>query len=440
LPVTGYSISESLPASAAQARYVRGVESDGRCNVNLGLGIDLPTDASVYAVRDAVNRISRRHESLRTTLIWSGGEVRRIVAPPDHVPPPDVEHVNAAASLGEAATTLLNRPFELGSGPAYRCAILETARARRLALILHHSMVDAASCRLLADELVATLAYTGAASGQPAREAGQYREFVENEIGLETEERMSFWARELRHSHDCPPILLGREVVSNGPLVAVPAPYEISRPDVEMLRTRARALGYGLGVVLTAIVARAFADREPRELRLGFAHANRRGARARDMVGLVAEILPVRIGCSTGSTIDEVTSLVHRRLRRNLQQQMSLGAIMRSMDAGRQPPFEIHVNFLPASVSGAKAGHQSTYIPTVVDLEAERRRVVTAGLALAPVRIKFVERGDGKLLVIIESVGATFSRQALLDVASHLVESAIAAARGLKSPSLGLPQ
>jgi hypothetical protein len=428
--------SESLPASAAQARYVRGATDGGWCNVNLGLGIDLPTNVTLAHVDHAINLLVGRHESLRTTFAWRGENIRRMVTPANHVGACAVKRVTGTGFVEDSATALLNEPFKLGGAPAFRCAVLENASVRRLVIIFHHSMVDAVSCRLLADELAGIMNGSGSASTRRHREAGQYREFVEREIALETDSRKEFWARALGRPHDLPPILQDRQVVADGPLVVAPAPLTVSRGDVRKLRARALLLGYGVGVTLAAIAVRAFADGELRNLRLGFAFANRRGARSRDMIGLVADILPMRINCSTGSTIDELALRVHQELRRNLQQQMSLSAIMRSVGASVRPPFDIHVNFLPAYMSGAERTSRPLSIARVVDLKAERRRIVTTSLAIAPLRIKFVERGDGQMLVIVESVGATFGYSTLLAFASHLVESVIAAVRDLKAPTL----
>jgi amino acid adenylation domain-containing protein len=126
----------------------------------------------IDALQAAVDRLTDRHESLRTTLRWDG-RLRQRVWPAGS---PQARHrvavIPVAVAEGEdeweaariAAEREVVRPFDLVAGPLFRVSVWTLGSGRQLlGLVVHHAVVDAWSEQVLLQEL--TACYRAAVAG-----------------------------------------------------------------------------------------------------------------------------------------------------------------------------------------------------------------------------------------------------------------------------------
>jgi amino acid adenylation domain-containing protein len=171
------------PASAGQRRlwFLHRLAPDSTpYSTRAALRLHGPLDTA--AVSSALDRAAARHEALRTTLAFAGGEVVQRV----HAPATGVLRVVPLAPGAGASTTAqaeVDRPFDLAAGPLFRAALVPAGEDDAiLALSLHHAVADALSLDLLLAEIgdvysgraaePAVPGYADFAAAEPARTSG----------------------------------------------------------------------------------------------------------------------------------------------------------------------------------------------------------------------------------------------------------------------------
>ncbi|HSU16596.1 non-ribosomal peptide synthetase [Longimicrobium sp.] len=144
----------------------------GSAAYNMSFALRLRGALDVPALRDSLDALVRRHETLRTTFGFQDGNPGpvQVIHPPAPVPLPVVELGQASAAAREreaerqAAAEAL-RPFDLASGPLLRTLLLRLADDDHVLCIgLHHIASDAWSMQVLVRE-VSTL-YAAFARGE----------------------------------------------------------------------------------------------------------------------------------------------------------------------------------------------------------------------------------------------------------------------------------
>ncbi|MFJ4093921.1 amino acid adenylation domain-containing protein [Kitasatospora sp. NPDC089913] len=112
----------------------------------------------VTALRTALDRLTARHEPLRTRFALDGEAPVQLVEPAAPVP---LDLVALAAGAGEADFTeacrpTVNAPFDLGGRPPLRAVLVSAGpHEHALALVVHHIVSDGWSFRILWRELLA---------------------------------------------------------------------------------------------------------------------------------------------------------------------------------------------------------------------------------------------------------------------------------------------
>ncbi|MFI7465078.1 amino acid adenylation domain-containing protein [Nonomuraea sp. NPDC049646] len=169
--VTPLPPGRDAPLSYAQRRFwfFHAHDPGGtEYNVRFGYRVSGPFDPE--ALRTALGELIARHEPLRTTIEdgVAGAEPVQKVHAAVEVP---LTVTDVAGLPGEELDRLVRqevtRPFDLARGPVLRLAVLRrSAEDHLLVLSLHHSVIDAVSMRVLADEL--GLLYDAARHGHRA--------------------------------------------------------------------------------------------------------------------------------------------------------------------------------------------------------------------------------------------------------------------------------
>lgn len=182
---------------------------------NIAQGLRLTGDLRLEVLRQALDEVVRRHESLRTTFVVAGGSPWQKIEPfqPRTLPLVDLTALPAAVREGELARLGVENariPFNLERGPLLRVTLLALApREYALLSCMHHIVSDAWSNELLVREVVAL--YTAFVSGEPSPLPElpiQYADFAQWQrgwlSGAVLEEHLTFWRRTLAGA---PPLL-----------------------------------------------------------------------------------------------------------------------------------------------------------------------------------------------------------------------------------------
>ncbi|MEU6664775.1 amino acid adenylation domain-containing protein [Streptomyces sp. NPDC046727] len=103
------------------------------------------------ALRWSVTELARRHDVLRTRFVMVDGELLQVVE--DITPEVEVIDTRPGAELDALVAEVVARPFDLGSAPLMRVAVVGTGNERALVFVMHHIVVDAWSIGRLLTEI-----------------------------------------------------------------------------------------------------------------------------------------------------------------------------------------------------------------------------------------------------------------------------------------------
>ena len=151
-----------------------------------------------------------RHAVLRTSIVGYDGVPEQVVADTGTVP---IEHIELPPGLDECERTrkaesiaveLARQPFDLATAPLIRTALIVAGPDRHLfVLVMHHSISDCSSMKILIDELSAV--YRAETAGVPASlppllmEYGDFAVWQQDRMrGEELDRQLSYWREQLR--------------------------------------------------------------------------------------------------------------------------------------------------------------------------------------------------------------------------------------------------
>ncbi|MBP2227690.1 amino acid adenylation domain-containing protein [Azospirillum agricola] len=143
--------------SNAQARLWMLEQIDpGLTAYNIGFALVSGTGVDEPALRRALDRLARRHESLRTALVERDGLPRQIVEA-DPAPVLTVEKVDGEDAARSRARAIVAAPFDLGRAPLWRVALLtgEEGAGAWIVAVMHHAIGDVWSVGVFIRDLLA---------------------------------------------------------------------------------------------------------------------------------------------------------------------------------------------------------------------------------------------------------------------------------------------
>jgi amino acid adenylation domain-containing protein len=218
---------------------------------NLCRAVRISGPLDLRALESSLNKIHRRHESLRTKFITIDGRARQIAAPAEQfsLTPVDMPVLAEATEEIEAARLILQgatRPFDLTRGRLLRICLLRLrVNEHVLALMTHHIAGDAWSMGILMRELWAL--YGNCRAGEPARLAEsprRYRDYASWQRGSLSEvlkPQLDYWKQTLAdmpaldlpldHPRGVAPSYCGARVSIELPLSLTTALNELSRRE-----------------------------------------------------------------------------------------------------------------------------------------------------------------------------------------------------------------
>jgi amino acid adenylation domain-containing protein len=160
-----------LPASYAERRlwFLDRLEPNSAA-YTVPLAVRLRGMLDVGALRQALDALVARHESLRTVFTLIDGVPNRVVRPPQRVSLPVTDlsrHGDAQARALSLVREDSAQPFDLEAGPLLRAGLLRLGEDEHIfVLTLHHIVVDGWSIGVLKREL--SDLYSASLEGRPA--------------------------------------------------------------------------------------------------------------------------------------------------------------------------------------------------------------------------------------------------------------------------------
>jgi amino acid adenylation domain-containing protein len=281
-------------------------EGTGKASYNLATAPRFLGQLNIEALQQALSEVIRRHEALRTTFPTVEGEATQLITPAqpltlEILDLSSLDQDNREAELQRIVNDEAQRPFELSTGPLWRCQMIRMAAEDHvLVLVMHHIVTDGWSLGVLLREL--TLLYEAYAHGldSPLAElpiqyvdyAAWQRERLQGEV---LDQQISYWRKQL----------------SGAPGV-IPLPTDKPRPRVQSyrgarhtfvlplelsadLKTLANSSGATLFMVLVAafqsLLARYTAQPD---IVVGTPIANRNRAETESLIGFFVNTLVLR--------------------------------------------------------------------------------------------------------------------------------------------------
>ena len=277
----------------------------------------------VAVLQAALALVVRRHESLRT--FYPSGEQgpRQEVADSisGNLACCDLSGLSAEAAEIEEhrrLTAWAARPFDLASAPPIRLLLLRRSAVEHvLAVIVHHIAADGLSLQIVLDELDRSWGplERGEVPALPALEL-RYADFARwqhrHSSRPEVVERLARWRRELEAAE--PPALpydRPRAEGGPGPAATVRLPFPEGAALLAFAQ-RAGATGFAAALGLVGVLLARLGG--TREAVVGTAVAGRPNPRLQGIVGLFADLVPLRLALAPGAGLAEILATARREV------------------------------------------------------------------------------------------------------------------------------
>ncbi|MFI2608324.1 non-ribosomal peptide synthase/polyketide synthase [Kitasatospora sp. NPDC018619] len=359
-PVLPVARDGAAPMSHAQQRlwfleeFTPGVAE----NVALALRLRGPLDPG--ALGAALDALTARHESLRTTFDSVDGHGVQLVHPPTDVPLPRFDLADRPAddrprALRELLAAERARPFDLRRGPLLRAALVRLAdRDHVLALTLHHMVTDGwSSGVLLADLAHFYRAELGAEEGELAPLPVQYADYAhwQRTTGAPTADQLAYWKRRL--AGVVPPLLptdrprpaVRTAGAANAATVRLELPADTARRLAEVGRQRGATLFTTLVAAAQAYLARLCGESD---ITVGTITSGRHRPEIQRLVGFFVNTLVLRSRVEPDQPFEALLGEVRQTVldafaHQDVPFEKVVDEVQPVRDTSRSPLFQVHV-------------------------------------------------------------------------------------------------
>ncbi|MGW7574626.1 amino acid adenylation domain-containing protein [Streptomyces sp. NPDC054765] len=317
------------PLTAAQSGIWFGHELDATGQrYNVGQYVHLHGAIDEERFEQALRTVVAGSESLRVRFERTPDGIIQILEPNAELPLhrrdfSDRDDPAAAAQrfIAEAYGT----PYDLTVAPAFDHYLIKTGAADHLWCVkMHHLLVDGVSMAGLIRRVAA--AYTALCAGEPLAEGvyDRLETLVTEDRRYRASERFrtdaAFWADRLAHVADAPQFGAGSPPPGAHGHLRRSARLERGRWD--RVRDRAAELEERWPSLFAAAVAIALqADTGSREIVLGLAVAARSGPLKREALGMVSNVLPLRVTVDPAASVESLVHAVATETRAVLRHQ-----------------------------------------------------------------------------------------------------------------------
>ncbi len=256
---------------------------------------DGPVDPDV--LREALEGVVRRHESLRTTFVLGDSGPLQVVH--DRIELPFTVTGTTAERMAELIGRLALEPFDLETGPLVRAHLLRTPRGgATLLLMLHHIVWDEGSLPVLESELREL--YASSAEGRTPRLPElpvQYADYSAWQYeDADTAAGPGYWAERLRDAPDTQVLPPDRERPQERGFRGAFHRFSMPAPVAHAVREIARGEDATPFMVLLAGLALTLHRRSgERDMVLGTPVSLRDRAELSGLIGYFVNLLPLRL-------------------------------------------------------------------------------------------------------------------------------------------------
>ncbi len=303
-------------------------------NVTMPVRVAEPLDRAAFA--SAVEFVVRRHEALRTGLESRDGELVQVVYE-EFAAPLRFEEVAGSEGLADRIRGEAETPFDLSGPVLLRCLVLTGADEEVVCFTLHHAIIDAWSLVMMLHELFA--AYGKLRAGLVPDGADDSLVHLGDYAGWERdsleqgafEAGLGFFRNEL---DGVPRLELPRSDLDSGA-----GKVGFAVPDA--LRGELEALASDAGVTLYTVLAGAFAVllsrySDQRDFSIGTVWSGRGLPGSAEIVGFLANTLPLRCDLSADPNVPDLLSAMKSRVLGVMEHQnVPLSEVVKVVDAER---------------------------------------------------------------------------------------------------------
>jgi amino acid adenylation domain-containing protein len=308
-----------FPLSFAQQRlwFIEQLEP-GTGAYNLPVAYRLRGPVNLRALEQALNEIVRRHEALRTTFSFMGGDSVQMIAPALtlRVGLTDLRRLSPA-QMTEFVSKESREPFDLSRGPLIRAGLLQSGEDEHILLIVvHHIVADGWSMSVLLRELSvfyeSCLQERSAALPdlpvQYADFAVWQREWLQGAI-LQTQ--LSYWREKLKNAPQVLELPVDRRRPATQTYSGARRSLSVSKTTSEALKALGRREGATLFMVmLSAFKILLFRYTGQADLIVGTPIAGRNRAELEPLIGFFVNSVALRTDLSGNPTFTELLKRV----------------------------------------------------------------------------------------------------------------------------------
>ncbi|OLQ51131.1 non-ribosomal peptide synthetase, partial [Bacillus licheniformis] len=296
---------EMYPLSSAQKRmYVLNQLDRQTISYNMPSVLLMEGELDLSRLRDSLNQLVNRHESLRTSFTEANGEpVQRIL----EAAAVDLHVFEAKEDEAEQKIKEFIRPFDLNDAPLIRAVLLRIEAKKHLLLLdMHHIIADGVSRGIFVKELA--LLYKGEQLPKPAL---HYKDFAVWQNEAEQKDRMkeheAYWLSVL--SGELPeldlPLDYARPPVQSfkGDTVRFRTGSETAKAVEKLLAETGTTLHMVLHAVFHVFLSKISGQRD---IVIGSVTAGRTNADVQDMPGMFVNTLALRMEAEEQHTFAEL--------------------------------------------------------------------------------------------------------------------------------------
>ena len=399
---------------------------------NVPLVWDVPS-LELVVLGDAVTLVVHRHEALRTGFITVNGEPKQFVSAPEDIRIlPKIHDLRAVSDVDSQVESItnceLNTPFKLEVPPLVRLVALRLPdESWRLLLTIHHLVIDGWSLMVLFDEINQT--YNALCEGQHPQLSPvslRYRDYVAWHSQQNFESAIVYWLNQLAD----PP--LGISLPNDpedykGQFQGSSVHRQLDHQLVQKLEWLAQDRCVTLAsLILSLFLLLLFKLTKQSDVCVGMGAAGRHHPELERLVGLMVNILPIRVQITESMTFSDLLHQVSKTVAEALtHQEAPLDEVIKRLNPSRHPGQQPLFNVLFAFQSFEQVVLTDNTSSLLDPSRLKQLPVDTAKFDLT----LFVNRRDQQLLLSLEyrsSCLRTQTCQRLLSMLEQLAHHILA--------------